>query len=113
MDNKLYLSLYESYKEIKEERLGKKWSNYEIEVINGVKDILENFESIDEKNPKSNKPLRVSKKGKKISFLSKVPAENKKEKTQEIQQKFEALSNNNEENDIILENNLEKIFHIY
>ena len=105
VDNKLYLSLYESYKEIKEERLGKKWSNYEMEVLSGVKDILEKFESVDEKNPKSNKPLRLTKKGKKIDFLYKVPDENKKEKVQELPKKFDALNYNNEENEIILDNN--------
>ena len=43
VDNQLYLTLYESYKEIKEERQAKKWGDYEIEVLNGVKDILNNF----------------------------------------------------------------------
>jgi hypothetical protein len=66
--NKLFLSLYESYKDIKEERQAKKWANYEIEVIGGVKGILENFKIVDEKNSKSKKPLRLSKNGKKIIY---------------------------------------------
>lgn len=107
VDNKLYLSLYESYKEIKEERQAKKWANYEIEVISGVKGTLENFQSVDEKNTKSNKPLRLSKNGKKIGFVSKVPNENKKEKVQEVPQKYDALKDNIQNSEIILDNNFE------
>jgi len=44
--------LYESYKEIKEERVAKKWGEYEISVIQGVKGILENFQSVDENSTK-------------------------------------------------------------
>ena len=44
-----------SYKEIKEERQSKKWSNYEIDVING----LDTYKSVDANNRKISKPLRL------------------------------------------------------
>ena len=78
MDNKLYLELYESYKEIKEERMAKKWGNFEINVLNGVKGILDNFQSVDSNNPKVSKPLRSSKNGKGIGFLSKISQKKRK-----------------------------------
>ena len=46
VDNKLYLELYESYKEIKEERMAKKWGDFEINVLIGVKGILDNFQRV-------------------------------------------------------------------
>ena len=107
VDNKLYLSLYESYKEIKEDRQTKKWANYEIEVIGGVKGILENFQSVDEKNSKSNKPLRLSKNCNKIEFMSKIAEEDKKEKVQEVPQKYDALKDNVPNSEIMLYNNFE------
>ena len=64
VDNALYLSLYKSYKEIKEERVSKKWGDYEINVFEGVKGILENLQGVDENNAKIAKPLRFSKNGK-------------------------------------------------
>ena len=92
VDNQLYLKLYESYKEIKEERLAKKWGEYEINVISGVKGILENYKSIDENNTKISKPLGISKKGKEIGCVSKILEENKKEKIQNAPPKFKPLS---------------------
>ena len=71
VDNNLYLSLYESYKQIKEERMAKKWADYEIDVMNGVKGILSQFQSVDEKNNKINKPLRISKQWKSNRFCQK------------------------------------------
>lgn len=71
VDNVLYLSLYESYKEIKEERVAKKWGDYEINVIEGVKGILENFQSVDENSTKIAKPLRFPKNGKINGYFEK------------------------------------------
>ena len=108
----MYLSLYESYKEIKEERQAKKWGDYEIEVLNGVKDILNNFQSVDEKNAKISKPLRVSKNGKTIGFAKKMSEEQKKEKVQNVPNKFEPLSLSNQQNEIELDENPEWIIRI-
>ena len=105
MDNQLYLSLYESYKEIKEERQAKKWGDYEIEVLNGVKNILNNFQSVDEKNAKISKPLRISKNRKIIGFAKKIPEEQKKEKVQNVPNKFEPLSLNDQQNETELDEN--------
>ena len=105
MDNKLYLELYESYKEIKEERLAKKWGDFEIKVINGVKGILDNFESVDEKNSKISKPLRISKNRNPIEFMNKINEENKKEKLQNLPKKYEPLNNAEEGNNIDFEEN--------
>jgi len=105
VDNELYLKLYESYKEIKEERLAKKWGDYEINVINGVKGILDNYKSINENNTKVAKPLRISKNGKLIGCVSKIEEENKKEKMQNAPQKFEPLSSINENNNLELDEN--------
>ena len=74
------MSLYELFKEIKEERVAKKLGDYEIDVINGVKGILENFQSVDEKSTKFVKPLRISKNGKRNRHLSKIKEETKKKK---------------------------------
>lgn len=52
VDNKLYLRLYKAYKEIKEEITAKKWGDFEMEVLNGVKGILANFQSVYSKNIK-------------------------------------------------------------
>ena len=71
VDNVLYLSLYESYKEMKEERVAKKWGDYEINVIEGVKGILENFQSVDENSTKIAKPLRFPKNGKINGYFEK------------------------------------------
>ena len=71
------MSLYKSYKEIKEERVTKKLGDYEIDVINGVKGILENFQRVDKKSTRIVKPL-ISKNGK--SHLSKIKEETKKRK---------------------------------
>ena len=84
VDNKLYISLYESYKEIKEERIAKKWGEYEINVIQGVKGILENFESVDENSTKIAKPLRISKNGKKNEYFSKINQEDKRKRLEII-----------------------------
>ena len=108
----MYLSLYESYKEIKEERQAKKWGDYEIEVLNGVKDILNNYQSVDEKNSKIPKPIRVSKNGKTIGFAKKKSEEQNKEKVQNVPNKFEPLSLSNQQNEIELDENPEWIIRI-
>ena len=73
--------LYESYKEIKEERQSKRsWCNYEIEVISDVKGILNSYQSVDVNNSKIAKLLRLSINRKKIGSVKKVPENNKKEK---------------------------------
>jgi hypothetical protein len=107
VDNNLYLSLYESYKEIKEERMAKKWADYEIDVMNGVKGILSQFQSVDEKNNKINKPLRISKNGKVIDFVKKISEENKKEKVQIVPKKYDPIGMANQDNNIDLEDNNE------
>ena len=101
----MYLELYESYKEIKEEWLAKKWGDFEIKVINGVKGILDKFESVDEKNSKISKPLRISKNRKLIEFMNKINEENKKEKLQKLHKKYEPLNNAEEGNNIDFEEN--------
>lgn len=106
VDNKLYLTLYESYKEIKEERLAKKWGEFEVSVMNGVKGILDNFQSVDSNNPKASKPLRLSKNGKEMGFLSKIPQEDKKEKFQELPKKYDPLNIAIQNNEIDFDDNL-------
>ena len=107
VDNELYLSLYEQYKEIKEERQAKKWGDYQINVINGVKGILNNFQSVDEKNGKITKPLRISKNGKEVGLVTKIEENAKKEKLQNVPKKFEPLSSINAKNSIDVEENNE------
>ena len=46
---------------MKEVCQSKNCENYEMEIIGDIKDFLDNFQSVDEKNTKSNKPLRLSK----------------------------------------------------
>lgn len=114
VDNKLYLSLYESYKAIKEERQAKKWGDYEIEVLDGVKEILNNFQSVDEKNTKVSKPLRISKNGKVIGLAKKISEEEKKEKMQIVPKRFDPLNMDNQQNEIDFEENLGWIsYNIY
>ena len=105
VDNKLYLELYESYKEIKEERVAKKWGDFEINVLNGVKGILDNFQSVDSNNPKVSKPLRISKNGKGIEFLSRISQENKKKKFQNLPQEFKPLGMAPQNNQIEFDEN--------
>ncbi len=105
VDNKLYLSLYEAYKEIKEERTTKKWGDFEMNVLNGVKGILDNFQSVDSKNTKVSKPLRISKNGKEIGFVSKIPEDSKKEKFQNLPKNIEPLSMANPNEEIDLDEN--------
>ena len=97
VDNKLYISLYESYKEIKEERIAKKWGEYEINVIQGVKGILENFQSVDEN--------KISKNGKKNEYFSKIKQEDKKEKMGNYPKKFESLRSKNQDLNIDVDEN--------
>ena len=78
--------------------------DFEINVLNGVWDILDNFESVDSNNPKVLKPLRISKNGKKM--------DGKKEKMQSLPKKFELLNNRNQVNEIDFEENWEKIIFI-
>lgn len=105
VDNKQYLTLYESYKQIKEERQAKKWGDFEINVINGVKGILENYKSVDEQNGKISKPLRFSKNHKEVGFVSKIEEKNKKEKIQNVPKAFNPLSMVNQNNILDLEDN--------
>ena len=107
VDNVLYLSLYESYKEIKEERVAKKWGDYEINVIEGVKGILENFQSVDENNTKIAKPLRFSKNWKINGYFTKINKEDKKEKMKNYPEKFEPLSSGNNGPNIDIDENAE------
>lgn len=97
--------MYESYKEIKEERVAKKWGEYEISVIQGVKGILENFQSVDENSTKIAKPLRISKNGKQNEYFSKIKKEDKKEKMGNYPKKFESLRSKNEELNIDVDEN--------
>ena len=46
--------------------MAKKWGDFEINVLNGVKGILDNFQSVDSNNPKVSKSLKTSKNGKGI-----------------------------------------------
>ena len=52
--------------------MAKKLGNFEIDALNGVKGILDNFKSVNSNNPKVSKALRTSKNGKGIGFLSKI-----------------------------------------
>ena len=85
--------------------MAKKWGDFEINVLNGVKGILDNFQSVDSNNPKVLKPLRASKNGKGIGFLSKISQENKKEKFQKLPQEFKPLGMEAQDNQIDLEEN--------
>lgn len=105
VDNKLYLTLYESYKQIKEERQAKKWGDFEINVINGVKGILDNYKSVDEQNGKISKPLRFSKNHKEVGFVSKIEENNKKEKMQNVPKVFNPLSMANQNNMLYVDDN--------
>ena len=100
------MSLYKSYKEIKEERVTKKLGDYEIDVINGVKGILENFQRVDKKSTKIVKPL-ISKNGK--SHLSKIK-EDKKEKMKNYPKKYEP--SDGKENNIDIDENSKYIYLI-
>lgn len=106
VDNGLYISLYESYKEIKEESC-EKMGNYEINVIEGVKGILENFQSIDENSTKIAKPLRLSKNGKINGYFAKINQEDKKEKMKNYPKKFDPLSSGNNGPNIDIDENAE------
>ena len=97
--------MYESYKEIKDERVAKEWGEYEISVIQSVKGILENFQSVDENNTKIAKPLRVSGDGKKNESFSKIKQEDKKEKMGNYPKKFESLRSKNQELNIDVDEN--------
>lgn len=99
-DNELYLKLYEGYKQIKEERQSKKWGSYQIEVAQGVKDVLDKYQSIDSNTSKGLKPLRFSKNGKELKLIKKINAENLKEKIQEFPEDDEQEKDENEENEI-------------
>ena len=66
---------------------------------------MDNYKSIDENNTKISKPLRISIKGKITGYVSKIGEENKKEKVQNVNKKYDLLSamdqNNNLEDDDI------------
>lgn len=72
------IKLHESCKEIKEEQAAKKRVNFEINVLNRGKEILDNFQSVNSNNPKVSKTFRLSKNGKGIGFLRKISDVNKK-----------------------------------
>ena len=105
VDKWLYLSLYESYKAIKEERVAKKLGDYEINVIEGVKGILENFQNVDENSTKISKPLRFSKNVKINGYFVKIKKEDKKEKMKNYPTKFEPLSSGNNGPNIEIDEN--------
>ena len=88
-------------------KLAKKWADYQIDVMNGIKGIFIQFQSIDEKNNKINKPLRISKNGKVIGFVKKISEENKKEKVQIVPKKYDPIGMANQDNNIDLEDNNE------
>jgi hypothetical protein len=73
--------------------------------MNGVKGILDNFQSVDSNNPKVSKPLRFSKNGQEMGFLSKIPQENKKEKFQELPKKYDPLNIAMKNNEIDFDEN--------
>ena len=75
----------------KRRKFGKKIDDFEINVSNGVKGILYNFQSFYSNNPKVSKPLKTSKNGKGIEFLSRIFQENKKEKFHNSPKKFKPL----------------------
>ena len=52
---------------------------------------MDNFQSVDSNNPKVSNPLRSSKNGKEIGFLSKISQDNKKEKFQKLPEEFKPL----------------------
>ena len=85
--------------------MAKKWGDFEIKVMDGVKGILDNFQSVDSNNPKVSKPLRSSKNGKKIGFISKISQENKKEKFQNLPPNFKPLGMEEQDNQIDFEDN--------
>ena len=91
VENKIYLSLYESYKEIKEERQSKRWCNYEIEVISGVKGILNSYQSVDANNSKISKPLRLFKMGKRLNLLKKFQKTTKRKRFKKYLKKLMQL----------------------
>ena len=53
---------------------------------------MDNYKSIDENNTKISKPSRISKKGKITGYVSKIEEENKKEKVQNVNKKYDPLS---------------------
>lgn len=76
-------------------------------MISGVKGILNSYQSVDANNSKISKPLRLSKNGKKIGFVKKVPGINKKEKVQKIPENINSINAENPNNEIDLEDNEE------
>jgi hypothetical protein len=76
-----------------------------MDVLNGVKGILDNFQSVDSKNSKVSKPLRFSKNGKEIGFVSKIAEDSKKEKFQNLPKNFEPLNMANQNDEIDLDGN--------
>ena len=74
-------------------------------VFNGVKGILDNFQSVGSNNPKVSKPLRASKNGKRIGFLSLISKENKKKKFQKLPQEFKPFWMEAQNNQIDFEDN--------
>ena len=69
-------------------------------MISGVKGILNSYQSVDANNSKISKPLRLSKNGKKIGFVEKVPENNKKEKIQKIPENINAINAENHKDKI-------------
>ena len=76
-------------------------------MISGVKGILNSYQSVDANNSKISKPLRLSKNGKKIGFVKKVPEINKKEKVQKIHENINSINAENPNNEIDLDDNEE------
>ena len=95
------------YKQIKEERQAKKQGDYEIEVINDVKDILDKFQRVYGNVGKGLKPYRISKNWKESKLIKKTPEEDKKEKMQVFINNYEREGIVNEEKDmgLLLDNN--------
>lgn len=101
------MKLYEDYKKIKEERASKKWYEYEIEVAKGVKDMLNQFQSIDGNSTKGLKPLRLSKNGKGSKLIQKISNDKKNEQFQNLPDNFnfDDEINNDEAMGLIIDNN--------
>ena len=82
-------------------------SKTKFKVISGVKGILNSYQSVNANNSKISKSLRLSKKGKKIGFVKKVPENNKMEKIQKIPENINAISAKNHNDEIDLDDNEE------
>ena len=76
-------------------------------MISRVKGILNSYQSVDANNSKISKPLRLSKNGKKIGFVKRVPEEKKKEKIQKIPENINAINAENQSDEIDLDDNEE------